>query len=109
MDSPWCVECVVGEAEEEDSAAPGTPATRSISTGHLLELLPSSDLAASFWHTLGTAVRKGQQRITESMCDTLDLKEQQQGEDRSASQQFSTKDLLEKPNNVLTATGRSSN
>lgn len=92
LDSPWYVECVV-EAEEDDNDLAGTPATRSISTGHLLELLPSSDLAASFWHTLGTAVRKGQQRITESMWDTLDLKEQQGEEDNSVGQQFSTKEL----------------
>lgn len=67
---------MVGEAEE-DRALAGGLATKSINTGHLLALLPSSDLAASFWHTLGTAVRKGQQRITESMCDALDLKEKQ--------------------------------
>lgn len=70
---------MVGEAEE-DRALAGGPATKSINTGHLLALLPSSDLAASFWHTPGTAVRKGQQRITESMCVALDLKEQQGGE-----------------------------
>lgn len=69
---------MVGEAEE-DRALAGGPATKSINTGHLLALLPSSDLAASFWHTPGTAVRKGQQRITESMCDALDLKEQRGG------------------------------
>lgn len=71
---------MVGEAEE-DRALAGGPATKSINTGHLLALLPSSDLAASFWHTPGTAVRKGQQRITESMCDALDLKEQR-GEEK---------------------------
>lgn len=68
---------MVVEAEEEDSARAGSPATRSIKTGHRLLLLPSSDLAASLWHTLGTAVRKGQQRISESMYDMLDLEEQQ--------------------------------
>lgn len=72
-DPPWCVECVVSE---EDNDLAGTSATRSINTGHLLDVLPSRDLAASFWHMLGTAVRKGQHRITESMCDRLDLKEQ---------------------------------
>lgn len=71
---------MVGEAEE-DRALAGGPATKSINTGHLLALLPSSDLAASFWHTPGTAVRKGQQRITESICDALDLKEQR-GEEK---------------------------
>lgn len=72
---------MVGEAEEDRALAEG-PATKSINTGHLLALLPSSDLAASFWHTLGTAVRKGQQRITESMCDALDLREQQGEEEK---------------------------
>lgn len=67
--------CVVGEAEEDRALARGL-VTSSISTGHLWAQLPSDDLVASFRETLGTAVRKGQQRITVSICDTLDLEEE---------------------------------
>lgn len=66
---------VVGEAEEDRALARGL-VTSSISTGHLWAQLPSDDLAASFRQTLGTAVRKGQQRITASICDSLDLEEE---------------------------------